>query len=361
MKILILKGEAKEIGRQHGEQGKEEIINSLETYERLFYGYQKIRWNTVKERAKIHLPAIEAFDESLLEEMAGVAEGAGIDFLDVLALNARSEIALTGDAHTSFTDGCTSIGISTPLTSNTIIGQNWDWKEEQKDSLLLLKIQRENKPDIIMITEGGIIGKIGCNEYSLGVCLNALMTNKKSNGVPIHLGLRSILDSTSLHEAIGKLQEGQLASAANFLIGYSEGEHRGMVLHVEVSPYGIGIANNETNYGVHTNHICSPEILLSLKDYNNLRFSDSIIRKRRAENMIEKAIKEGRNINECMFKEWLSDTFNSPKSINRYVNREAPEHLQSETIFSIIMNLTSKDIYVCEGMPAHNTYQKISV
>jgi isopenicillin-N N-acyltransferase like protein len=361
MKVLNLHGEAKEIGKQHGELGKQEIMNSLETYERLFYGYQKINWSTVRERAKIHLPAIEAFDGSLIEEMEGVAEGAGVDFLDILALNARSEIALTGDAHTSFSDGCTSIGISTPLTSDTIIGQNWDWKGEQKESLLLLNIERENKPNIFMVTEGGIIGKIGCNEHSLGVCLNALMTNKKSNGVPIHLGLRSILDSTSLHEAIGKVQEGQLASTANFLIGYSEDEHKGMVLHVEVSPFGIGFTNTDANYGVHTNHICSQEILMNLEDCNNLRFSDSIIRKRRAEHMIEKAINEKRNIDEDVFKEWFSDTFNAPKAINRYVNSQAPEHLQSETIFSIIMNLTSKDIFVCEGMPAHSTYQKFSL
>lgn len=155
MKSLNLTGSVHDIGQNHGQLGKEQIINSLETYEKLFYDYQSIHWEEVKERAKVHIPVIEKFDEALIEEMQGVAEGASLDFEDILALNSRSEIALTGDAHSSFIDGCTSMFTCSPLTKNTIIGQNWDWKASQKDSLLLLEINREGKPNVIMVTEGG--------------------------------------------------------------------------------------------------------------------------------------------------------------------------------------------------------------
>ncbi|SFE86649.1 C45 family autoproteolytic acyltransferase/hydolase [Alteribacillus iranensis] len=361
MKKLNLRGSASEIGRQHGEQGKDEIHVSLSTYERLFYDYQGIDWNTVKERAKIHIRAIESFDESLLEEMQGVADGAGLVFEDILALNARSEIALTGNAHTSFSDGCTSFSTCSPLTEDTIIGQNWDWKGTQKDSLLMLNIEREDRPNILMITEGGIIGKIGCNENALGVGLNALHSTKKTDGVPIHLGLRSILDSSSLHEAMGKIQEGQMASAANFMIGYSEGKHRGLAFHVEVSPFGIAITNEEASHGVHTNHICSQEIQMKVGEGNNLRYSDSEIRKRRAEQLIQQAITNQTKITDETFREWLRDTFNAPNSINHYVNEQAPVHRRMETVFGIVMNLTTNDIYVCDGMPAHQPFEKFSV
>ncbi|AST91020.1 MULTISPECIES: C45 family autoproteolytic acyltransferase/hydolase [Sutcliffiella] len=358
MKKLTLSGSAYEIGKQHGLLGKEEILRSMETYEKLFYDYQGIRWNEVKERAKIHIKAIEKFDERLLEEIHGVAEGASMDFEDILALNARSEIALTGEAHSSFTDGCTSIFTCSPLSADTIIGQNWDWKAAQKNSLLLLKIEREDRPNIVMVTEGGIIGKIGCNDHSIGVGLNALHSKKKSDGVPIHLGLRSILDSRSLHEAMGKIQEGQMASAANFMIGYSEGENKGLAFHVEVSPFGIAITNNETEYGVHTNHICSPEIKMNVGEGNSLRYSDSEIRLRRAEQLIKYAVKNDIEINEETFKLWFSDTFNAPNSINHYINHQIPSHRHIETVFSIIMNLTKKKLYISEGMPAHESYEQ---
>ncbi|WP_408010190.1 C45 family autoproteolytic acyltransferase/hydrolase [Pseudalkalibacillus sp. A8] len=361
MKTLTLSGSAHDIGKQHGEMGKDEIIQSIETYEQLFYDYQSINWNQVQERAKLHIPAIEKFDETLIEEMQGVAEGASLEFEDILVLNARSEIALTGDAHSSFTDGCTSIFTCSPLTSDTIIGQNWDWKAAQKDSLLLLKIERENLPNILMVTEGGIIGKIGCNDSSIGVGLNALHSKKKSDGVPIHLGLRAILNSNSLHEAMGKIQEGQMASAANFMIGYSEGKHKGLGFHVEVSPFGIAITNNEAEHGVHTNHICSPEIQMNVGEGNNLRYSDSEIRKRRAEQLINYSIKNELVINEETFKTWLSDTFNAPNSINHYINHQAPSHRHIETVFSIIMNLTKKSVYISKGMPSDVKYEEYSI
>lgn len=361
MKELNLHGGAWDIGRQHGELGRKEVKNSLEVYERLFYGYQKINWDIVKERAKLHLPVIEKFDMKLIEEMQGIASGAGVDFEDILALNARTEIALTGDSHTYFSDGCTTIGTTTPVTSNTIIGQNWDWKGDQKDSLLLLNIEREDRPNILMVTEAGIIGKIGCNENSVGVCLNALTTTSKANGLPIHLALRSILDSTSLHEAMDNLQSTQLGSTANFLIGYSDQTDRGVVLQTEVSPFGMSIINDDVGYGVHANHICSREILMHTEEKNELRFSDSIIRQRRAEQLIQKAQKEQIKIDENVYKSWFSDTFNSPRSINRYINHKAPEHLQSETVFSIIMNLTTKEIYLCDGMPIDTPYKKYSI
>lgn len=184
---------------------------------------------------------------------------------------------------------------------------------------------------------------------------------KKSNGVPIHLGLRSILDSNSLHEAMAKIQDGQMASAANFMIGYSEGIHKGLGLHIEVSPFGIEVTNEEPEYGVHTNHICSPEIAMKVGDGNSLRYSDSEIRKRRAEQLIRHAIKHDTNINEETFKKWLSDTFNSPNSINHYINHQVPSHRHIETVFSIIMNLTEKTLFISDGMPAHTGFDQYSI
>ncbi|GAA0428277.1 C45 family autoproteolytic acyltransferase/hydolase [Lentibacillus halophilus] len=361
MNVLHLSGDPKEIGRQHGEQGKQEMINSMNTYERLFYEFQGIDWTDVKERAKIHIPAIEAFDIALLEEMEGVAEGSGMTFEDVLALNARSEIALTGDAHTSFSDGCTSISTCSPVTNDTIMGQTWDWKGSQKDSLLMLNIEREDRPNVSMITEAGIIGKIGCNDHAIGVGLNALHSSQKTKGIPIHLGLRSILDTSSLHEAMANVQEGQMASAANFMIGYHEDQRGGMALHVEVSPYGIAVTNQDTSYGVHANHICSQEIQMKVGDNNNLRYSDSEIRERRAKQLVTQAIQEQQTITDETFKTWLSDTFNAPNSINHYANEQVPSHRQIETVFAVVMNLSTNRLHVCDGMPAHDPFETYTI
>lgn len=359
MKKLQLQGTAKEIGREHGSKGKQEVHHSLETYEKLFHGYQHITWSEAKERAKSHLTAIEKYDTDMIAEMEGIAAGAGVAFEDILALNARSEIALTGYKGTAFSDGCTAMAITNPIISDTIIGQNWDWKGSQKESLLLLDIKNQSNPDITMVTEGGIIGKIGYNSAGVGICFNALITDKKSNEVPIHLGLRAVLNSRSLTEAVSKIKGGQMASAASFLIGYDEGNGNGMAVNAEVSPFGIDYVGGDRGTLVHTNHICSEEVKKNLEDRNEFKFDDSALRKKRAEQLIQTSIANQELINEQSFKRWLSDEFNAPNSINHFENERAPEHRRMETVFSIIINLSKRQAFLRVGNAVETDYDKV--
>ncbi|MGP4081757.1 C45 family autoproteolytic acyltransferase/hydrolase [Pseudalkalibacillus sp. R45] len=358
IKHLTLKGTPMEIGRNHGEKGREQVLQSLSTYEALFHGYSKISWKQAKEMALSHLHAIEQYNPDFIEEMEGVAQGAGVEFEDILALNARSEIALaTYSGKTrSFSDGCTAIGITPPLSNNAILSQNWDWKAAQIKSLLLLDIEQEGKPSIQMVTEGGIIGKIGYNSAGMGVCLNALLTNRKSEQVPIHLGLRSVLNSSSLHEAVSKIKDGQMASTANFMIGSDQGDGRAMVANYEVSPYGIDMMTTNEGKVVHTNHILSDKILENVEDRNEFKFDDSLIRKNRAEQLIHSKVHLNQTIDTETFKIWLSDEFNKPNSINHYENERAPEHRRMETVFSIIMNLSNHSMELCVGKADPNEY-----
>lgn len=346
---LILSGSARDIGYQHGAYGKKEVLQSLETYEKLFHGYQQIDWSEAKERALTHLNAIEKYDPSMIEEMEGIAAGAGVDFEDILALNARSEIALAGYGGTSFSDGCTAIAVTNPIIPETIIGQNWDWKPAQINSLLLLEIESDARPDITMVTEGGMIGKIGFNSAGVGVCFNALITDKKSHEVPVHLGLRAVLNSHSLTEAISKIKGTQMASAASFLIGYDEGDGNGMAVNAEVSPFGLDYVGGDDGILVHTNHLLSDQVLINLKDMNEFRFEDSMLRKKRAEQLIHTTIARQESISEKTFEAWLSDEFNAPNSINHFENKRAPEHRRMETVFSIIMNLSKRKTYLRVG------------
>src|SRR5699024_6936039 len=161
-----------------------------------------------------HVPAIEKTNIDLIQEMEGIAQGSSMDFEDILTLNARSEIALTQNK----SDGCTSLAVLPPTSEQSFLAQTWDWRSAQSRSLIMTKIKQQHAPNIHMVTEGGIIGKIGLNEHGLGVCLNALRANISSNELPIHLGLREVLNSRDIYEAEGKVIDGQLGSSANILI-----------------------------------------------------------------------------------------------------------------------------------------------
>ncbi len=79
-------------------------------------------------------------------------------------------------------------------------------------------------PNIDMITEAGIIGKIGLNSAAVGVCLNAT----RAEGVdfskfPCHLALRKCLNSNSRAEAVETLRSAGVASSCHILVADPQG------------------------------------------------------------------------------------------------------------------------------------------
>ena len=80
----------------------------------------------------------------------GNSEDYDISLLDIIALNARSEIALGGIG-----DGCTSLSwaIDDDGERRQILAQNWDWTKDVGKNLVLVSIEKPGKPKIWMVTE----------------------------------------------------------------------------------------------------------------------------------------------------------------------------------------------------------------
>ncbi len=343
LKTLDLCGSSFTIGLKHGEQGKKEVHQSLETYEELFKGYAALSWKEARERALLHLDAIQSYRPEYIHEMEGIARGAGVEFEDILTLNARSEIALTNSP-----DGCTSLGVIEQRTSKVWLAQNWDWKGEQSESLLFLNIEQQDKPKIQMITEGGIIGKIGCNDAGVGVCLNALMTNTVESKVPIHIGLRAVLDSFSFDEAISSVNNNKMASPAHFLIASKENK----MMSLEVSPIFTAQIEPKNGMLIHTNHICSQSMRDIVLDKPK---EDSYQRLKVIENLLGR-LKSDINADDIF--SLLADHENYPDSICRHENFARLSHERMETVFSIVMDLTSNELTLVLGHPCTERQNK---
>ena len=59
-----------------------------------------------------------------------------------------------------------------------LLGQNWDWSSQLENLAVLLQIRVSENMTIQMLTEPGIIGKIGMNSQGIAACLNILLQNK---------------------------------------------------------------------------------------------------------------------------------------------------------------------------------------
>lgn len=343
--LLILSGSSYEIGVKHGEKAKKKIINSLETYEKMFSEYASISWGEAIKKAQLHIGAIEKYNHRYLEEMDGIGKGAGVTFEDILALNARSEIALTNAP-----DGCTSFALTKPKTEKTWLAQNWDWRGSQIDSLVYVQIEQKNLPTIKMVTEAGIIGKIGCNSAGIGVCLNALVTNVWEAKVPIHLGLRAVLESQTLAEAVGRVKKNQMASPAHFLVA---SDKEGIV-SLEVSPVLTEQLHTINGVLAHTNHLCSLKMINRIKEDP---IADSMDRLTTISELLSQIDK--RNITEMDLFQILSNHDGYPSSICRHVSSEQENIARSETVFSIVMNLSDRKLSWIEGKPCEHDFKML--
>ena len=345
--LIEVSGAPYELGFQHGRLAQAQVQYTLERYKELFFDYSGLAWADATRLAQRYIAPIERYDAGLLAEMRGVADGAGVPFEDILALNARSELALSVNLPS---DGCTALAVCPERTADghALLGQNWDWKPTQRPGCIVLKITRTDRPSILMVTEAGIIGKIGLNDRGLGVCLNAMGTDRKPEGLPLHIALRGILDSPTLSDAVDAAGRAELGCAANFLCGHADGE----AISIESVGEDYDVLYPEDGILAHTNHITSPR-LAGYHDTFKRRMPDTFVRRGR----ITKLARRQSPITVEDFKLWFSDHVEYPDSICRHADPHDPEGLRMGTVFSIVMDLTENLFWMAPGEPCQTDYR----
>ncbi|OQD99494.1 hypothetical protein PENSOL_c006G00068 [Penicillium solitum] len=332
---LKLQGTPREIGLQHGRALREQIHSQISIYDFMFQNTSKLAWKDVREVATEFQPTLQNLTPHLFTEMEGIAEGAGLDVLDIIALNCRSEIALG-----RFSDGCTTLNWKKSETTR-VLSQNWDWTKTVKKNLAMVSIEQVGKPTIYMITEAGIVGKIGFNTNGVGTCLNAIRAKPMiSSKVPIHVALRLCLESTSVDNAIKTLESlGGVASAQHILCADST-----KALGLELSPVGDKhIPEDASGIIRHTNHF------LENRYVNEPPWlSGSPIRLQRLGELTQELIQggvQGDAITPALLRDRIfSDTYNKPQAI--CCEEDPSRHIssRSSSLFNIVMNLDPKNL-----------------
>ena len=182
-----------------------------------------------------------------------------------------------------------------------------------------------------MLTVGvqpGIVGKIGFNDASVGVCLNAIRAPAlKTNLLPIHLLLRIALECSSVEEAISTLEKlGGPASSQHILIADAISGARGL----EVSPFGSTYLKPDAQgIVIHTNHFIENEFVKKVP-----WLAGSIPRYVRARELCENLQKEVDTASisaQTLRQRIFADTCGDPEGIC------ANNGSQSETLFNIVM------------------------
>ncbi|MGM0981857.1 MAG: C45 family autoproteolytic acyltransferase/hydrolase [Pseudomonadota bacterium] len=345
MHITPLSGSRTEIGEAHGRAHAELITHSLEVYDRLFQDFVGLDWASARQTAGRFLPMIERGFPAILEEMDGIARGAGLDFEDILTLNCRSEISLT-----QASGGCSAFALNRNGTQ--WLAQNWDWRTDQLHNVVALEISGHDAPALISIGEAGMVAKIGMNEHGIGVCLNAIRSRTCGEGLPIHVALRKILESADMESAVAVACRDRVCSPAHFLIGSAQvGNEEGQAAGLEVHPGEPGRLAPEAGTVTHTNHLYARTATCQVEDFPR---PDSRQRLARLDSLLRERLPAEGEIGESELFEILSDHHGEPLSICRHFNPNQPPEERMETLFSVVMNLTRCRLTLRHGKPCES-------
>lgn len=344
-------GEPYDIGLQMAYQAGSKINRCIELYAELFQSVG-VAWDSAVERAQGYISVIEHYDQDLIAEMQGMADGLKRPLVEIVALNARSELIFSAAAM----DGCTSLSAIPPRTDgHTYVAQNWDHYLRYHDVMLIAEINQINKPRILMVNEAGMIGKIGMNDAGIGLCFNALSCEGTPGGLPIHIALRGVLNSYTLGEAIGASIQQKSANAVNLHIASKEG----VAVNIEVSNDGHDVMFNYDGAFAHTNHFISPLLLSKTKDRFQERSPDTHIRLGIAQRRMSSH--NGR-LELANIQDILKDHTNYPDAICRHgesaIHPAGKRGNLFETIFSVVTDLTDGAMYVAVGTPCTAEYSK---
>ena len=372
-----VEGTAYQRGRQYGTQAAGRVRDSVRSYEQVFAHLTGWDWPAVRREASRFEAPIGEFRPGYLDEMRGIADGAGLGLADILAINVRTEVMYSAKArHAPL---ARRPQIAQPQTAQPhiaecsafarapapgqpggpVLGQNWDWLSHAARTLIVLEARPDDGPDFVTVVEAGLLAKAGLNAAGLGLVTNAMVTDADVGepGLPYHVLLRAILDCSTVTGALEVLQAGPRSSSANYLVAQAGGA----ALDIEAAPGDVTclypLFPDEDGLLLHTNHFQAPYSQAQRTgpaDLGLWAMPSSAVRLQRLRAGAIKRDLDG-------FRTLLADHADYPHSICAHPDPADHPLEAGSTIASLLMDTESRRIWLAAGNPCQVPYQLLDI
>lgn len=254
---LTIEGDSHEaLGQSRGEQLRATLRSGYERYAELFR-LLGISEETERAGAQQALAAIASWRPAIERELAAIATASGMTLLEIIALNARTEIIALGG---SGSHECSTLTAS--VDGRNMGVQTWDWHCEL-EAFWHTQIVDGPGYRVAGLTEHGILSKIGVNEAGLALHFNILGHRDDGvGGVPVHVLSAVVLrECSTVAEAIALIQAAPIASSSAFtLIDETQ------MVSVEMSPVGVRVIEAVEGSVQRTNHFQDPSLCSGQKN-----------------------------------------------------------------------------------------------
>lgn len=261
MPVVELKGTARQRGHAHGEALRPQITETVARWRASIaadYDPDVDGFIDGFLSANRFPAALDRWTPGLMDEIKGIAEGAGQPEREILAIQFGDEqwwfdqerkADAAAAAITAQGKGCTAFG---EAGDTTLVGQTMDIEPWSEGLQALLHVNEDDGSEAFFFTFAGYLGLLGMNSHGVGICCNALLQlDHSDDGLPVAAVVRGVLARRDVDEAAAFVRQIKHASGQNYVIGSP-----GKVVSLECS--GSSVATYTPDGGGarlwHTNH-----------------------------------------------------------------------------------------------------------
>ncbi len=249
--FIQVRGPYREIGRQIGEAARTQIRRSLAHYEANMEWLAGMTAAEAEQRSLALLPYAERHLPQYVEELTGMAEGAGVPLVKLLVLNCGEETLCAPRP----ADRCTCLALTSQ--GRTVVGHNEDWIEADVENMVLLEITAPDGTRILSLTGAAYMPMCGVNSHGIAFVGNTLYARDERAGVPNSFKHRWMLEARRRDEADARACMAERARGSNHLFAQAGGR----IWDIETSAAARRGHRGETCWLAHTNHFTAEEML----------------------------------------------------------------------------------------------------
>ena len=355
-------GSYREIGRQVGEAARPQIEASVAFYADNFEALSGgLAFGEAERQAAAYLRFARAYTPQGVEELEGMAEGAGVPFMALLVPNcgeeftaseptvgSRPEPTVGSPPELRLAPGCTAVAIVSE--GRHVVGHNMDWYVVDAVNNVLFDLTVNDGTRLLAFAGAAYLPIVGLNSHGIGNLSNAVHSTDNLVGVPNVFVRRSTMEDASLEAA---REHGLLAARARGTNQFFA-DTAGRLWDVESSAGASAFADHSARgYMAHTNHYVAPE----MAPFEGSDYEESRTRLNTAEIMLAEGLGRGDDPVELVARILRCHEPRSEECICGHPDLSEPLAEQGMTVGSIICDLDERRLYACAGTPCDNPYQ----
>lgn len=360
--VLDLTGSPYDRGFAHGAAMKpliRDFAASVTAVHQANNAYLRAEREQLKTFCLRNLGFLDSFSPDLVEEMRGIAAGAGLPFEDILYLNSFLELedlrapSLGGKALPDALWGCTTFNVTAEASADAraYIGQTYDMERYYEKYLCILRITPPSGPSELVLTFAGVLGLNGLNSAGIGAVINKVVATDARPGVIYPCIMRKALAAERVGDALGTMIFSPRATGINYQLAGS-----GTAFCAETSAACYELL--EINGAIaHTNHYVGGA-MRRFETPNWLSHGGSMVRKQVADAFLRK---HHGALTPDLLKKLTCDHTNYPRCICAHGFDGEDETTAFHTTFGIVMDPEAGWFDVCPGNPCANQYTRYSL